>query len=340
MTKNSSYFVIVSGLGFWLAAAAIAQEPFYKGKTVRIIVGGSAGGGYDTYSRVIARHLGKHVPGNPTLVIENMPGAGTLIAANHVYNVAKPDGLTIGHFVGGLILQHVLGKAGIEFDGRHFEHLGVPTQDTNALGVSKVSGVSSMEQWLSTRTPLKFGGVGPGTATDDVTKIVRITLGLPIQLVSGYKGTAEIRLAINSGELNGITNSWESFKSTWVKEVESGALVVLALGVPKRHPDIPNVPLVIDFVKNEDAKKLVQVAVHDYSAIARPYVFPPGTPKDRVQILRKGLSDTLKDPDFLVDAQRARLDLNPIGGDELEKIVARIYKLEPQLTEKLKEILK
>jgi tripartite-type tricarboxylate transporter receptor subunit TctC len=326
-------------LGCWITHA-FAQEPFYKGKTVRIIVGGSAGGGYDTYTRAISRHLGKHVPGNPTFIVENMPGAGTLISANHVYKVAKPDGLTIGHFVGGLLLQHVLGKPGIEFDGRYFEYLGVPAQDTTALAVSKVSGVTSIEQWLSTRTPLKFGGVGPGTATDDVTKVARATLGLPIQLVSGYKGTAEIRLAVNSGELHGMTNSWESFKATWVKEVESGALVVLALGVPKRHPEIPNVPLLIDFVKTDDTKKLVQVAVHDYSAIARPYVFPPGTPKDRVQLFRKALSDTYKDPEFVADAQKARLDLTPINGEELEKIVARIYKLEPQLTEKLKEILK
>ena len=229
------------------------------------------------------------------------------------------------------MLQHVLGKAGIEFDGRHFEYLGVPTQDTNALAVSKVSGVASMEQWLSSRTPLKFGGVGPGAATDDITKVVRVTLGLPIQLVSGYKGTAEIRLAINSGEVNGITNSWESFKSTWMKEVESGALVVLALGVPKRHPAIPNVPLIIDFVKNEDAKKLVQVAVHDYSAIARPYVLLPNTPKDRLWLLRKALADTYNDPEFVADAQKARLDMNPITGEDLEKVVARTYALEKPL---------
>jgi len=118
-----------------------AQSPFYPGKTVRIIVGGSAGGGYDTYTRAISRHLGKHVPGNPTFVVENMTGAGSLIAANHVYKVARPDGLTIGHFIGGLILQHVLGKPGIEFDARKFEYLGVPAQDTTTVGIAKASGV-------------------------------------------------------------------------------------------------------------------------------------------------------------------------------------------------------
>src|SRR5688572_5969137 len=126
----------------FLATSGLAQAQFYSGKTVRIIVGGSAGGGYDTYTRTIARHLGKHVPGNPTFVVENMTGAGSLIAANHVYKVARPDGLTIGHFIGGLILQHVLGKPGIEFDGRKFEHLGVPAQDTTTVGITKVSGIT------------------------------------------------------------------------------------------------------------------------------------------------------------------------------------------------------
>jgi tripartite-type tricarboxylate transporter receptor subunit TctC len=192
---------------------ATAQESFYQGKTVRFIVGGSAGGGYDTYTRLIARHLGKHVSGNPNFVVENMTGAGTLISANHVYKVAKPDGLTIGHFIGGLLLQQVLGKPGIEFDGQKFEYLGVPAQDNTVIGISKASGVTSIENWLASKNTLKFGGVGPGSATDDIAKVVRATVGVPMQLVSGYKGTADIRLAINSGELHGVANSWESFKS-------------------------------------------------------------------------------------------------------------------------------
>ena len=330
---------IILIINAWFAAAS-AQEPFYKNKTVRIIVGGSAGGGYDTYTRAIARHLGKHIPGNPTFVVENMTGAGSIIAANYVYKVAKPDGLTMCHFIGGIILQQVLGKPGIEFDARNFLYLGVPAQDTTSVGVTKASGVTSMEQWLSTKTPVKFGGIGPGTATDDLPKMLRATLGLPIQLVSGYKGTADIRLAVASGEMQGLVNSWESFKSTWTREIDTGAINIILVGIPQRHPDIPNVPSIGEFAKTDEAKKLIQVAVYDYGATARPYVFPPGTPKDRVQILRKGLSDTLKDSDFLADAQRARLDLNPISGEKLEKIVARIYKLEPQLTEKLKEILK
>jgi tripartite-type tricarboxylate transporter receptor subunit TctC len=340
--KNHSLAFVAAVLTSALCAVATvsAQENFYTGKTVRIIVGGSAGGGYDTYTRAIARHLGKHIPGNPAFVVENMTGAGSIIAANYVYKVARPDGLTICHFIGGIILQQALGKVGIEFDARKFLYLGAPAQDTTSVGVSKASGVTSMEQWLSAKTPVKFGGIGPGTATDDFPKIIRAVLGLPIQLVTGYKGTADIRLAVSSGEMQGLSNSWESFKSTWVREIESGDIKVILVGIPQRHPELPNVPTVGEFAKTDEAKKLIQVAVYDYSSTARPYVFPPNTPQERVQILRKGLAATLKDPEFLADAQRARLDLNPVSGEDLEKTVARTLALEQPLVEKLKTILK
>ncbi len=263
-----------------------------------------------------------------------------MIAANYVYKVAKPDGLTIGHFIGGLILQHVLGKPGIEFDARKFGQLGVPAQDTTTAGISKASGVTGIDNWLSTKTTLKFGGVGPGAATDDIAKIMRATVGVPIQLVTGYKGTADIKLAVNSGELQGVVNSWESFKSGWAKEIETGAVMIVLQMLPQRHPDLPNVPTILDYVKNEDDRKIVQVGVFDYGAIARPYVFPPNTPKDRLQALRKGLADTYKDPEFLADAKKARLDMAPLTGEEMEKIVDRTYKLDKKLVARLKEILK
>ena len=337
--RKISLSTIAAALGLFFCVRAAAQESFYRGKTVRIIVGGSAGGGYDTYTRTIARHLGKHVPGNPSFVVENMTGAGSLIAANYTYKIAKPDGLTIGHFIGGLILQQVMGKPGIEFEGQRFEYLGVPAQDSLVLGVTKAAGITSVEQWLATKTTLKFGGVGPGAGTDDVPKVVRATVGVPIQLISGYKGTADIRLAMAAGELHGVSNSWESYKSGWSKEIESGSVLLLLQTLPQRHPELPNVPAILDFVKNDDDRKLVQTGIFDYSAIARPYALPPKTPKDRVQLLRKGLTDTYKDPEFIADARRARLDMNPISGEELEKVVARVYQLDKALVDKLKEIL-
>lgn len=323
------------------SASASAQEPFYKGKTLRIIVGASAGGGYDTYSRTIARNVGKHIPGNPTIVVENMPGAGFLISANYMYRVAKPDGLTIGHFIGGLFLQQFLSlRPGIEFDSRKFEFIGVPAQDNYALGLSKATGITSMKQWLASKTPVKLGGVGPGSATDDVPKVLAATIGLPMQLVTGYKGTADIRLAFHSGEVQGVCNSWESFKATWRKEVDSGDVVILAQNIAKPHLDLSNVPLAISFAKTEEARKLIRALVHSVGPTARPYLLPPGTPKDRVQILRKAFMDTMKDPEFLAEASKARLDINPLDGAELEQNVREVFDLDPDLVPKAREILK
>jgi tripartite-type tricarboxylate transporter receptor subunit TctC len=330
-------FLLVGSLS---ASAALAQDGFYKGKTVRIIVGASAGGGYDTYSRTIARHMGKHIPGNPGFVVDNMPGAGFLISANHMYKVAKPDGLTIGHFIGGLFLQQLLGKPGVEFDARKFEYVGVPAQDNYMLGVHKSTGITSIEQWLSSKTMIKFGGVGVGSATDDIPKVLGAAIGLPFQLVSGYKGTADVRLAFNSGEVNGICNSWESFKATWSKELAGGDVVLVLQNVAKPHPDQPKLPLAINYAKTEESQKLVRALIHSVGPTARPYVLPPGTPKDRVQILRKAFIDTVKDPEFLADASKARLDINPLDGAELEKNVKEVFNLDPKLVPRAKEILK
>lgn len=332
-------FVVAVLLFF--GSSAFGQEPFYKGKTVRIIVGASAGGGYDTYSRTIARHMGKHVPGNPTIVVENMPGAGFLISANYMYKVAKPDGLTIGHFIGGLFLQQFLSlRGGIEFDSRKFEYVGVPAQDNYAIGISKATGITSMEQWLSSKTPIKLGGVGPGSATDDIPKVLGATIGLPFQLVTGYKGTADIRLAFASGEVQGVCNAWESFKATWRKEREAGDVLLVVQNISKPHPDLPKVPLAISYAKTDEARKIVNAVVHTVGPTARPYMLPPGTPKDRVEILRKAFMATMKDPEFLAEAAKAKLDINPLDGAELDRNVKEVFNLEPALIPKVKEILK
>ncbi|TMB64392.1 MAG: hypothetical protein E6J54_28055 [Deltaproteobacteria bacterium] len=320
--------------------SANAQEPFYRGKTVRIIVGASAGGGYDTYSRTIARHMGKHIPGNPVFVVDNMPGAGFLISANYMYRVAKADGLTVGHFIGGLFLQQLLGKPGIEFDARKFEYIGVPAQDNYVLGVNKSTGITGMDQWLSSKSVVKLGGVGAGSATDDIPKVLAATIALPMQLVSGYKGTADVRLAFDGGEVTGICNSWESFKSTWRKELDAGELVLVLQNVAKPHPELPKIPLAINYAKTNEAQRLIRALVHSVGPTARPYLLPPGTPKDRVQILRKAFIETMKDPEFLADATKAKLDLNPLDGAELERNVREVFNLDKALIPRAKEILK
>jgi len=322
------------------ATSTFAQDSFYKGKNVRIIVGAAAGGGYDTYSRTIARHMGKHVPGNPTFVVDNMPGAGFLISANHIYKVAKPDGLTIGHFIGGLFLQQFLGKPGVEFESVKFGFIGAPGQDNYVMGISKSLGITSAEQWLSSKTVVKLGGVGAGSATDDIPKLLKEAIGLPMQLVSGYSGTATVKLAFNGGEVQGVCNSWEPFKATWKNELDSGNLIVVMQHVPKAHPDLPKVPIDLSFAKTDEGKKLIRAIIHTVGPTARPYVVPPGTPKDRVEILRKAFMDTMKDPEFLADAEKAKLDINPLDGASLEKAVREVFNVDPTLVPRLKEILK
>lgn len=327
------------GFTTWVVSAD-AQEPFYKGKTIRLIVGLAPGGGYDLYARVIARHMGKHIPGNPTIIVENMTGAGSVIAANYMYRAAKLDGLTIGHILGGLFLQQLLGNPAIEFDGRKFEYLGVPAQDHFLIGLSKTMGITSFENWMASKKPVKLGGVAPGGATDDIPKVLEATLGLPIKVVTGYKGTGPVRLAFESGEVDGVCNAWESFKSTWRKQLDAGDVVIILQATLKAHPELANVPVAFEFLKTEEARKLFQVVTRVHGPTTRPFFLPPGTPKERVLLLRKAYMDTMKDPELLAEAKNAKLDLNPDDGAGLERNVKGIFDIEPALVIKLKEILK
>jgi len=329
-----------------LIALSVSEEParsaasFYEGKTIRIIVGTSPGGGYDTYTRLIARHWSKHIPGNPGIVVDNMPGAGGLVSANHLFKVAKPDGLTIGHFVGGQFLQQLLGKPGIEFDALKFEYIGVPAQDNFVFSVAKTTGITGIEQWLASKTSVKFGAIAAGDGTYDTPKVAEVALGLPIQVVSGYKGTAPIRLAFNSGEVSGLSNSWQSLRSTWRKELETGEVVVVLQLSAKPHPDLPKVPLAVNLAKTDEARKLIQAVAQAHGAAVRPYVQPPGTPKDRVEILRTSFMAAVKDPELLKEAAKANLEINPGSGEDLERNVKELLRLDPVLVTRLKEILK
>ena len=324
-----------------VGAARAATDEFFSGKVVRIVVGSSAGGGFDTYARTIARHIGKHIPGNPTVIVENMPGAGQRIAANYVYKAAKPDGLTLGHFYGGLLLGQILEQGGIEFDAMKFEYVGVPQKDRTVCALTKSSGITNVEKWLTAKAAVKLGSTG----TDDVQlygipKILNAALGLPVQVVAGYKGTADIRLAAETGELAGACWGWESIKATWRKAVEAGDVVVVVQTVPQSHPDLPKVPLAINFAKSEEARELIQTGIHDVNAITRPYVLPPGTPKGRLQLLRKAFMETVRDPDFLADADKSKLEVNPMSGEELERTVVSFFKLKPATLTRLKAVLK
>jgi tripartite-type tricarboxylate transporter receptor subunit TctC len=339
MARKVRWLLVAIAVAGLAASAGATTHDFYRGKTVRIVVGFAAGGGFDTYSRAIARHLGRHLPGSPTIVVENMTGAGSLIAANYLYKVAKPDGLTIGHFIGGLLMRQVLGGEGIEFDARRFEYIGAPVKENVVCALTKASGITSVEKWFASKTPVKLGGTAPGSTTDDVPKILREAIGLPLQVVAGYKGTAEIRLAADGGELAGGCWAWESIKATWRKGLESGDVNIVLQAIPKAHPELPNVPLAVNFARTEEARKLIEVGIHGPTVFTRPYTLPPGTPKERVQLLRKAFAETLRDREFLADAEKSKLDIEPISGEELERVIGGLFKLEPALVAKIKEAL-
>ena len=322
------------------SVAANAAAPYYEGKTIKLIVGFSAGGGFDTYSRVIARHMTKHIPGNPAIVVENMTGAASLVSANHVYKVARPDGLTMLNFHGNQVVNQVIGKAGIEFDARKFEYLGSPTQDNVACAFTKASGISGFEALKNAKAPVKLGGVAPGDTTYNTAKILQAALNLPIQLVAGYKGTAEIRLAAEAGEVAGGCWQWESIKSIWRQGLESNTVAIVLQVNPKPHPELAKVPNAIDHAPNENGRQLLKFGAHDPAAVTRLYAVAPGTPEDRVRILRKAFAAVLQDGEFIADAKKSKLDTDPLSGEEVEKIVASLFKMEPGLVNQLKEILK
>jgi len=284
--------------------------------------------------------MSKHIPGNPGVVVENMTGAGSLIAANHVYKVAKPDGLTIGHFIGGFFLGQVLGQPGVEFDARKFEFIGAPVSDHVVCALTKASGITSVEKWLASKTPVKMGGLAPGTSTpDNGTRILKAALGLPIQLVTGYKGTADVRLAADGGELAGGCWGWDSISVTWRKALDSGDVAVILQANRKNHPDLPNVPQAIKLAKSDESRRMIDVGIHGDSDIVRTFTLPPGTPKDRLQILRKAFEATLIDADFAADAKKARLNVDYVPADEIERDIAGLFKLDPALLARLKDVL-
>jgi tripartite-type tricarboxylate transporter receptor subunit TctC len=322
-----------------LVPGSVFADDFYKGKNIRVIVGGSAGGGFDIYTRSMARHMGKHIPGNPSLVVENMTGAGTFIAAKYLHSSAKPDGLSFGIFNGALILGRVLGMKGVDIDMRELEYLGVPVQDSTVCALRKESGVTNIDQWFASKIPMKLGGLSPGNSTSDVARIVGAALALPTQLVEGYKGTNEIRLAADAGELHGACWAWETLKVAWANAISAGDVNIVLQVTPKKLPDLPNVPFALDLAKTDEARLLLKAGAIDPAAIVRVYVTTPRTPKDRLEILRKAFAATLTDPEFIAEAKKANLDINPLTGDEVKKTVDDLFKLNPTVISKLANIL-
>ncbi len=207
-----------------------------------------------------------------------------------------------------------------------------------ACAFTKASGITNLDQWLAAKKPVKLGGTAPGALTDALPRLLSIALGVPVKVVTGYKGTAKVRLAAESGEVAGGCWTWESIKSTWRKALDSGEVNVVVQALDKKHPELPNVANAIDYVKTDEARQLLKVAVHGPTNVLYFYSLPPGTPKDRVKILRTAFMKTMKDPEFLADAKKSNKDINPLSGERVAEIVDGFSRLPPNLIEKLKKI--
>ena len=339
MTKLISLAMLLSSIMSAASAyAASADESFDGGKNILVVVGLAAGVGFNAYTRAIARHMGRHIPGNPSIIVENMTGAGSRVSANFLFR-APPDGLLIGNFIGSLILQQIMGDKGIEFDGRKFDWVGAPVQDETVCALTKASGISSLDDWFAAKKTVKLGGEAPGANDSDVPRVLKAALGLPIQLIEGFKGTSNIRVAAEAGEVDGGCWTWASIRTTWANGLESGNVKAIIQMNPKKADDILNVPNAIDYAKTPEAKILIDSGVHAPSAILRAYALPPGTPKGRGDILRSAFNATMKDPEFLAEMKKSRLEVNPLTGGEIESIVKKLFQMDTKNVAKIREVL-
>jgi tripartite-type tricarboxylate transporter receptor subunit TctC len=321
------------------AAPAHAASSFFEGKTIRIIVGSPAGGGFDLYSRTIARHLGRHIAGKPHVIVENMVGAGGVLAANHLYKVARPDGLTFGIFAGSHVFGQIVGQPGVEFDGRKFLWLGMPTRDVSVCVLTRASGITTVEAWRAAKTPVKIGATGALGSIDVVARVLPAVLGLPTQIVRGYGGTTDIRLAAESGEVAGGCWAWDAMRAVWGERLQTGDVTAVLQFSAKPLPDLPNVPLALGLARTDEARQMIEV-VTTLSAISRTYVLPPGTPADRAQILRSAFAETMRDAEFLSEARRSKLPVDPVSAEELTRLVDEVFRLPQSVLANLKQIVK
>lgn len=350
MRKISAFLVIglfalVYAASQVLAAAAFDEKAvadFYRGKTVRIIVGFSAGGGYDAYSRLIGRHLQKHIPGNPSVIVDNMAGAGSIIAANYMYNAAPKDGTVIGNISGQIILEQLFANPSVQYDLGKFRYLGVPIGETYLLLVTRKPGIAKFEELLGAKSKqIVVGGI-PGSTVEQGPILLRDLLGANIKVVSGYKGTSDVRLAIESGELDGFLNSWESTKITSLDKVKSGEWLILAqLG---DHPlaELPqaNVPTIPQIAKTEEQRQLLRFGAAAPNQFGKVYVVPSAVPQDRSSALEAALTKAFADKEFLADAEKGKLEIAPISAQQTQKLVADFLGLPPDLKAKLRKMLK
>lgn len=315
--------------GIWMMqtacpAYADAVEDFYKGKIVTVLIGAPPGGSYDVTGRVIAKHMGKYIPGNPLMIPQNMPGAGQLLVTNHIYNNAVKDGSVFGIFARGMALEPLIGNDNAKFDGSKFTWIGSTTDE---VSLCVTYGNSPVKNWNDALAKeFTVGGNGPGSDPDVFSNVLKSVFGSKNRLVTGYTGSGEIALAMERGELDGRCGwSWSSIKaekSQWLKDGKLNLLVQLTLS--EGAPELKDVPLVTAFAKDDRQRQLLKL-IFSRQQMGRPFAAPPGIPEDRKQALRKAFDLTVADPEFLAEAQQRGLEIRPVSGLAIEKLVNEMY---------------
>jgi tripartite-type tricarboxylate transporter receptor subunit TctC len=331
---------IAPSLGLALAATpAAAQQSvadFYKGKTIDFYIGFSVGGGYDIYARTVARFIGEHIPGKPRVVPKNMTGAGSRVAANYVYNVAPKDGTVLATADQSIPLEQAIGDKGIQFDSRKFNWIGNPIVDNNTLVTWHTSPVKTVAD--ARKQEVAIGATGFNTSSQ-YPQVMNQLVGTKFKIIMGYPGGNEVNLAMENGEVAGRgSNSWASWKASkpdWVRDKKFNILVQIGLS---KSADLPDVPLLVDLAANEDDRAALRL-VSAPPNVGRPVFTTPGVPEERVKALRDAFDATMKDPAFLEEARKTGLDINPISGVELQKVVSDIIDTPKPVTERLASIL-
>jgi len=317
-------------------ARAASEEPSkaFSAKTIRIIVGYSAGGGFDTVTRVIARHLPKHLPGKPQIIVSNMTGAGGAVALNYVYSRGTPDGLTWVASDGALVLSKILGLPGPDFDVDKFPWLGVGQTENQACMVMTRTGITTAEQFLRSPTLIRLASTVPGDSVHIRPVIAAEAVGANFKIIQGYPGTADMRLAMQSGDADAACWGWESMKVTAADMMQrKEAIPILQIGL-ERHADLPNVPNILDFPMSNDAKAMLRL-VAGPGMIAKLFAASPGTPQPVLNVLRKGFAETLKDPELLADASKSKMSISYVSAEQVMKIIKEMNSTSPELKQKV-----
>lgn len=322
----------------WALHGFSAERPFYKGKTVTILVGTKPGGGYDLYARLLMRHMGKWIPGSPRIVVENMDGAGGLVAANHLYYRAKPDGLTFMVFNHMIIVRQLVGDPNVRIQVRKMNWIGTAAGSDNICVVRSGARYQRIEEMIGAKEPLILGAT-PRSTREYYPRLVREILGANFKIVTGYGSGGAIYVAVENHEIDGLCGlGWDSLKADRPDWIEKKFVrIFLQLNPLAKVPELADVPWVMDLVKDPKERELVEAAMGT-QGIVRSFVAPPGLRSDRLRILRRAFMDTIKDKDFLADAARTKTEMRPRSGEELEGLIKRWFALPADEVAKIRQI--